>query len=74
MATMTSKLPTSDRPLIADPDLSAALERMLAPMDGKRLERAQAAVRKVANSAVLGPYAVVLAAYQAAIRAVEKEA
>ena len=69
MATMTTKLPTNERPLILDYDLAAAVERLLAPYEGKRLERAQAAVRQVATSAVQGPFSTVLRAYQAAILA-----
>lgn len=72
-ATMTSKLPTSSRPLIHDRDLAAAVEKMLAPLSGKALERAQDAVRKVAGSAVQGPFGTVLAAYQKAISAASKE-
>lgn len=72
MATMTSKLPTSDRPLIADRDLAAAVETLLAPLSGARLERAQAAVRKVAGSAAQGPFATVLKAYESAIKATDK--
>lgn len=68
-ATATSKLPTSSRPLIQDPDLAAAVEKMLSPYEGKRLDRAQAAARKVATSAVQGPFSTVLAAYQSAITA-----
>lgn len=73
MTTMTSKLPTSDRPLIADRDLAAAVDRLLSPLSGKALERAQAAVRRVAASAVQGPFATVLRAYESAIRAGDKE-
>jgi hypothetical protein len=73
MATLTSKLPTSDRPLIRDIDLATAVERLLAPLDGKRLERAQAAVRRVSKSAVQGPFDKIFAAYQSAIRAADKE-
>lgn len=72
MATMTSKLPTSDRPLIGDRDLASALEKLLAPLNGARLERAQAAIRKVAASAVQGPFSTVLKAYEAAIKGAEK--
>lgn len=72
MATMTSKLPTSDRPLIADRDLAAAVDSLLAPLSGTRLERAQAAVRKVAASAVQGPFTTVLKAYEAAIKTTDK--
>lgn len=74
MATMTSKLPSSDRPLIRDTDLAAAVERLLVPLEGKRLERAQAAIRRVAKSAMQGPFDKVFAAYQAAVRSADKEA
>jgi hypothetical protein len=73
MATMTSKLPTSDRPLIADRDLAAAVDKLLAPLSGTKLERAQAAVRKVAGGAAQGPFSVVVGAYESAIRAANKE-
>lgn len=73
-ATMT-KLPTVERPLILDNDLATAVERMLAPYSGKALERAQSAVRKVHGSAVQGPFAAVVTAYEVAIKqAVGKEA
>lgn len=73
--TTLSKLPTADRPLIQDPDLGQAVERLLQPYSGKSLERAQAAVRKVHGSAVQGPFDQVLAAYTVAIKAaVGKEA
>jgi hypothetical protein len=73
MATTTSKLPTGGRPIIRDTELAAGLEQRLAPLSGARLERAQAAVRKVATSGVQGPFTKVLAAYQSAIRAGDKE-
>lgn len=73
MTTSTSKLPTSDRPLIADHDLAAAVDRLLAPLSGKSLERAQAAVRRIAASAVQGPFSAVLKTYETAIRAGDKE-
>lgn len=66
---MTSKLPMTDRPLVNDPDLSAALERLLAPFSGAKLEKAQAAVRRVFHSAVEGTFSDILAAYQKAIEA-----
>jgi hypothetical protein len=64
---MTSKLPTADTPLIQDPDLARAIEKLLAPHSGKPLEKAQAAVRRVHASGVQGPFQTVVAAYQAAI-------
>lgn len=66
---MTSKLPTSDRPLIRDRDMAAAIERMLSPLTGQKLDKAQLAVRRVASSATQGPFATVLAAYRTAIDA-----
>lgn len=62
-----TKLPTDTRPLILDPDLAAAVEAMLTPYEGKKLERAQAACRKVHGSAMLGDYSQIVAAYQSAI-------
>jgi FlaG/FlaF family flagellin (archaellin) len=69
MATMTSKLPTNSRPIIQDPDLAAAIENILEPYNGKALEKAQAAVRKVATSNAQGPFAQVVAAYADAVSA-----
>lgn len=74
MTATLSKLPTSTRPLINDVDLARAIEEMLTPLNGKSLERAQAAVRRVNASAVQGPFSVMVAAYEAAIKqAVGKE-
>lgn len=69
MTAVASKLPTNERPLIQDPDLSAALEVTLEPLSGKALERAQAAIRRVHGSGVQGPFGTVLAAFQTAIAA-----
>lgn len=69
MSTMTSKLPRIDSPLITDPDLGPALEKLLAPLSGAKLEKAQAAIRKVYSSAVEGSFSVILAAYRSAINA-----
>jgi hypothetical protein len=73
MTTMTSKLPRIDQPLITDPDLGPALEKLLAPLSGAKLEKAQAAVRKVAASRVEGPFSMILAAYRTAIAAATGE-
>lgn len=67
-AIASSKLPTSDRPLIVDPGLAEAVEGLLAPLSGAKLERAQAAVRTVAASAVQGPFEALVAAYKRAIQ------
>lgn len=73
MTTTTSKLPTSDRPLIRDFDLAVAVEGLLAPLSGKSLERAQAAVRRIAGSAVQGPFGKVLDVYKAAIASAARD-
>jgi hypothetical protein len=65
--TATSKLPNSNVSLIEDPDLNAAVTRMLAPLSGKALERAQAAVRQVHGSGIFGTYTELTTAYRAAI-------
>lgn len=67
-ATATSKLPMNDRPIIIDPDLAAAVEELLRPYTGKMLERAQAAVRRVANGAAQGTFSDLVDAYRAAIK------
>jgi hypothetical protein len=64
-----SKLPKGQRPLIGDPDLSRELERMLAPLSGQKLERAQAAIRKVLESGMQGSFDAVVRAYRTAINA-----
>lgn len=67
-ATASSKLPMNERPIILDPDLAAAVEDLLAPYTGKALERAQAAVRKVASGAMQGTFSDLVDAYHKAIR------
>ena len=67
--TSLSKLPTVTRPIAMDPDMAAALERRLAPLSGKSLERAQAAVRRVYTGGVQGSFSDLLAAYEGAIDA-----
>lgn len=64
----TSKLPADARALVRDPDLAAALEKELEPFNGKALDRAQDAIRKVRSSGIVGTFGDVLAAYQKAIR------
>ena len=68
-----SKLPTVTRPIKMQPDMTAAVERLLAPLHGKRLERAQDAVRKVYNSGFQGSFSELLAKYEAAVESVAKE-
>lgn len=69
-AIATSKLPTNERPIILDPDLAAAVEDLLRPYNGQRLERAQAAVRKVASGATQGTFSDLVDTYAAAIKGV----
>jgi hypothetical protein len=67
MPVAESKLPTDNRPLIRDPDLAAGIERFLEPYSGKKLEAAQAAIRRVRNSPIEGQFSVILQAYGDAI-------
>ncbi len=67
MSTAT-KMPQDTRLLIGDPDLAAAVEKMLHPYAGKELERAQAAIRQVRGSGVQGTFTQVLDAYRVAIQ------
>lgn len=69
MSTATaSPLPTNELPLIRDPDLASAVESELKGLSGRKLERAQAAIRKVHGSGVTGMFGEILSAYQVAIR------
>ena len=63
----TSKLPAADKPLIRDPDLACAIEAELDAFSGKRLEAAQAAVRRVHASGLQGPFTAIVDAYRKAI-------
>lgn len=67
-----TKMPTSDVPLIQDPDVLRAVEHELQPFSGKSLERAQAAVRRVHGSGVMGSFSEIVAAYRTAILAATK--
>jgi hypothetical protein len=65
-----SKLPTNETPLIRDPDLARAIDDLLQPYSGKALERAQAAVRRVAtNNGVMGVFKDLVEIYRTAILA-----
>lgn len=64
-----SPLPTNELPLIRDPDLAAAVEAELRGVSGVKLERAQAAIRRVHGSGITGLFGEILAEYQRAIRA-----
>lgn len=67
--TAATKLPTVSRPLILDPHLAAELEKALEPYSGKRLERAQDAIRAIhaRGMAAAAPPWQMLATYKAAI-------
>ena len=67
MSATASKLPASPKPLIADPDLCRELEAILKPYSGAKLEKAQAAIRQVLASGVMGSFGAILAHYRAAI-------
>lgn len=67
-----TKMPTSDVPLIQDPDVLRAVDRELQPFSGKSLERAQAAVRRVHGSGIMGSFDQIVAAYRGAIQAATK--
>lgn len=66
--TQTSKLPKDDKPIRLDPDLAKALEDLLKPYKGEKLERAQQAVLHVRASGVTGQWADLIAHYDAAIK------
>jgi hypothetical protein len=68
MATATTKLPMREVPILGE-ELGAAVEALLEPYEGKKLDKAQAAVRRTAASGVTGMFDEIVAAYEAAIRA-----
>jgi hypothetical protein len=59
-ATLTSKLPTSPRPLFHDRDLSRGITRLLAHLNGPALTKAQNAVRTIAQSGAQGSFSALL--------------
>lgn len=67
MATMTSKLPTGERPLVLDADLAVMLERMLVPLSGVKLEKAQAAVLATISEGAQGSFSQLAAMFRSAI-------
>jgi len=64
---MTSKLPTIAVPLIKDPTMATALERALAPFNGKSLERRQQALVQTHASGVIGTTEQLIATYLTAM-------
>lgn len=64
---MTTALPTEDRPIQLDPELSSKVEEMLKPYSGRKLEAARAAVLKVYKSGFAGSFGAILGKYETAI-------
>lgn len=64
---MSTALPTEKRPIRMDPELSSEIEKILKPLKGDDLGRAQEAVMKVYHSNVAGSFGDILEAYQTAI-------
>lgn len=62
-----SNLPTEDRPLRMDPDLTAAVEKILKPYKGADLEKARAAVMTVYRSGASGLFADLVEQYRVAV-------
>ena len=65
--TKQSKLPTDSRPMPLDPDLAARLEKVLAPLTGKKLEAAQKAIIKVRHSGLVGSWTQLTKGYEDAV-------
>ena len=61
-------IPQETRPIRMDPDLTAAVEGLLAPYSGADLKSAQAAVVEVYHSSVAGVFGDIVKAYESAIR------
>ena len=65
---MTSTtIPQETRPIRMDPDLNAAVEKLLEPYGGNDLELAQAAVVSVYHSSATGVFSELVERYEAAI-------
>lgn len=60
-------LPTEQRPIRMDPELSERVEKLLEPLAGDDLERAHAAVMKVYHSGRSGSFDEILGHYRTAI-------
>jgi hypothetical protein len=65
-----SKLPMESRPLRLAPEVARVVERALAPLSGKKLEAAQAAILKVYQSGQQMTCEQWSAAYEQAIASV----
>lgn len=63
----TSVMPTEVKTIPMDPELFGAIENILKPMEGEKLEKAKVAVTRVYHSTVTGSYDEILEAYEAAI-------
>lgn len=67
-------LPTEQRPIRMDPELSERVEKILDRYSGSDLEKAQAAVMKVYHSGFAGSFGQLVERYDEAVReAVEGE-
>ncbi len=67
MTETTTTIPQETRPLRMDPDLTAAVEKLLEPYKGDELEAAQAAVVEVYHSSTSGVFRKLVEAYESAI-------
>lgn len=63
----TSTLPTEQRPIRLDPELSAEIEKCIKPLAAKERGAAQAAVMEVYNSGHTGSFGELLELYRDAI-------
>lgn len=62
------KLPSSDLPIIRDPELAHAVNLELHNLEGRKLAAAQTAIRKVSASGISGTFSMIASAYTNAIR------
>ena len=62
-----SKLPMENRPIRMVPELATAVENLLAPLSGKKLEAAQKAVLKLYRAGGFLPFGDLVESYRQAI-------
>lgn len=60
-------LPTEQRPIRMDPELSERVEALLKKYSGEKLSRAQTAVMRVYHSGANGPFGEIVKQYETAI-------
>lgn len=63
----TAALPTENRPIRLDPELSEEISKLLKPLKGRDREVADEAVMQVYRSSVMGSFGEILEAYRTAI-------